>query len=85
MSDKPFAWLHSDAVVPGCDCGERAWQVDLPVGWMYAPVTSVDPAGFATQADALTYAASLHPEHPDVRRSLARVASPAPHDLWAAS
>lgn len=60
---KPIVWLHSDAVID-CDCGDRVWDVQTPRGYMWS--TPEGPGDFQTLDAAMTYAASLHEDHPDV-------------------
>jgi hypothetical protein len=72
---KVTVWFHSDAVILGCDCGERIWCIDTPDGWMFADVS---PGPFYELSDAIKYASSLYPGHPDVARALGR-------DQWALS
>lgn len=65
---KVTVFLHSDAVVPDCGCGEREWEVQLPNGWMW--VDHAGPGPFLELAPAMDYAVTLTPSHPDVTRSL---------------
>lgn len=66
-SFRPFVSLHSDAVLDLCDCGDREWEVELPLGWHWS--TMQGPGPFATLDAAMSYARLLHPEHDDVRPS----------------
>ncbi|MGC5078441.1 hypothetical protein [Agrococcus sp. DT81.2] len=58
---KPFVYLHSDAYDRACDCGEREWEIELARGWYW-----VRHRTFFTQAEALSVAARLGPDHPDI-------------------
>lgn len=61
---KPLVWLHSCVVIPGCECGERIWEVQTPDGFMWS--RHEGPGNFDTLEAAMNYAASLHASHPDV-------------------
>jgi hypothetical protein len=68
MSTRVNVYLHSDVAVPGCDCGERDWVVELPDGWMWS--TAAGPGSFETMQSAMGFAVTLHPRHRAVQRSL---------------
>ena len=61
---KPFVWLHSCVVLPGCECGQRIWEVQTPEGFMWS--RREGPGDFDTLDAAMNYANSLHEGHPDV-------------------
>lgn len=73
---KVTLYFHSDVAVPGCDCGDREWEVQLPGGWMWSGHRG--PGPFFTLADAMNYAMTLCPNNPDA----ARAEGP---DLWVLS
>lgn len=62
--DSIWIYFHSDAVIPDCDCGEREWDIQLPEGWWWTH--SAGPGPFSSLEEAMTYAISLTPDHPDV-------------------
>jgi hypothetical protein len=64
-SVRPFVYLHSDRVIPGCDCGDRVWTVQLGDAFMWADMAG--PGDFDTLEAAMDYAVTLHSAHPDVR------------------
>jgi len=65
--EKVTVYLHSDRI-ENCDCGVREWIVQLPVGWRW--INARGPAPFGTLADAGTFAQTLFPGHPSVKRSM---------------
>jgi hypothetical protein len=64
-SVRPFVYLHSDRVIPGCDCGDRGWIVQLGEAFMWD--NHAAPADFPTLEAAMDYAVTLHSLHPAVR------------------
>lgn len=66
MSSRPFVWLHSCAVIPECDCGDREWEVQPPDGYQWSTIHG--PGAFSSMEGAIAYARCLHPDHSDMRR-----------------
>lgn len=65
MRLRPLVYLHACAVIPECNCGDREWIVQTADGYMWS--TMAGPDAFDSMADAIAYARTLHPDHPDVQ------------------
>lgn len=53
---RAFVYLHACALIDGCDCGDHAWEVQPPEGYMFRDTTPYPLPEFATLPEAMNYA-----------------------------